>query len=57
MYGAILEADVGKHKNKQIIEITLLMADDKYAIGGEKMTETAIKVNEKLARNQILYKK
>ena len=41
MYGAILEADVGKHKNKQIIEITLLMADDKYAIGGEKMTETA----------------
>ncbi len=41
MYGAILEADVGKHGNKQIIEITLLLADDKYAIGGEKMTETA----------------
>ena len=41
MYGAILEADVGKHGNKQIIEITLLTADDKYAIGGENMTETA----------------
>ena len=44
MYGAILEADVGKHGNKQIIEITLLTADDKYAIGGESMTETAAKL-------------
>ncbi|MBE6881582.1 MAG: insulinase family protein [Ruminococcaceae bacterium] len=41
MYGAILEADVGKHGNSQVIEVTLLLADDKYAIGGEKMTETA----------------
>ncbi|MBR3952145.1 MAG: insulinase family protein [Oscillospiraceae bacterium] len=41
MYGAILDADVSKHGDKQIIEITLVTADDKFAIGGEKMTETA----------------
>ena len=41
MYGAILDADVAKHGNKQIIELTLITADDRFAIGGESMTETA----------------
>lgn len=41
MYGAILDADAAKHGNKQIIEITLVTADDKFAIGEESMTETA----------------
>lgn len=44
MYGAILDADVAKHADKQIIEITLLFVDDRYAIGGENMIETAAKL-------------
>lgn len=44
MYGAILDADVAKHGDKQIIEVSLQFTDDRYAIGGENMTETAAKL-------------
>ena len=41
MYGAILDADVAKHGDSQIIEVFLQFVDDRYAIGGESMVETA----------------
>ncbi len=44
MYGAILDADVAKHADKQIIEVSIQFTDDRYAIGGESMTETAAKL-------------
>ena len=44
MYGAILDADVAKHSDKQIIEVSIQFTDDRFAIGGENMTETAAKL-------------
>ncbi len=44
MYGAILDADVAKHADKQIIEVSIQFTDDRYAIGGENMIETAVKM-------------
>ena len=44
MYGAILDADVAKHADRQIIEISLQFTDDRYAIDGENMAETAAKL-------------
>lgn len=44
MYGAILDADVSKKGDCQIIEVLLQMADDKFAINGEKMTEEGAKL-------------
>lgn len=44
MYGAILDADVAKHSGNQIIEISLQFTDDRYAIGGENMTEVAARL-------------
>jgi len=44
MYGAILDADVAKHADRQIIEISIQFTDDRYAIGGESMVETAAKL-------------
>ncbi len=41
MYGAILDADVAKHGDSQIIEVSIQFTDDKYAIGGESMIKTA----------------
>ena len=34
MYGAILDADVAKHGDKQIIEVSIQFTDDRYAICG-----------------------
>lgn len=44
MYGAILDADVAKHADKQIIEVSIQFTDDRYALGGENMIETAVKL-------------
>ncbi len=44
MYGAILDADVAKHGDSQIIEVSIQFTDDRYAIGGENMIETAAKL-------------
>ena len=44
MYGAILDADVAKHGDSQIIEVSIQFTDDRFAIGGENMTETAAKL-------------
>lgn len=44
MYGAILDADVSKKGDCQIIEVLLQTADDKFAINGEKMTEEGAKL-------------
>ena len=44
MYGAILDADVAKHADSQIIEVSIQFTDDRFAIGGESMTETAAKL-------------
>ncbi len=44
MYGAILDADVAKHGDMQIIEVSIQFTDDRYAIGGESMIETAAKL-------------
>ena len=44
MYGAILDADVAKHGDSQIIEVSIQFTDDRFAIGGESMTETAAKL-------------
>lgn len=44
MYGAILDADVSKQADLQIIELSLQFIDDRFAIGGDKMTEQAAKL-------------
>ena len=44
MYGAILDADVAKHSDSQIIEVSIQFTDDRFAIGGENMTEEAAKL-------------
>ena len=44
MYGAILDADVAKHSDSQIIEVSIQFTDDCFAIGGEKMIEEAAKL-------------
>ena len=44
MYGAILDADVAKHGDSQIIEVSIQFTDDRFAIGGESMTEAAAKL-------------
>lgn len=44
MYGAILDADVAKHGDSQIVEVSIQFTDDRFAIGGENMTETAAKL-------------
>ncbi|MBQ7123750.1 MAG: insulinase family protein [Oscillospiraceae bacterium] len=44
MYGAILDADVAKHGGSQIIEVSIQFTDDRFAIGGENMVETAAKL-------------
>ena len=44
MYGAILDADVAKHGDSQIIEVSIQFTDDRFEIGGESMTETAAKL-------------
>lgn len=44
MYGAILDADVSKQGGNQIIEVLLQLADDKFAISGEKMVEEGAKL-------------
>lgn len=44
MYGAILDADVSKQGGCQIVEVLLQTADDKFAIGGEKMVEEGAKL-------------
>ncbi|MBQ7874446.1 MAG: insulinase family protein [Oscillospiraceae bacterium] len=44
MYGAILDADVVKHADSQIIEVSIQFADDRFAIGGESMAATAAKL-------------
>ena len=49
MYGAILDADVAKHGGNQIIQVSLQFTDDKFAIGGEKMAETAAKLLSDIA--------
>lgn len=41
MYGAILDADVQRHADLQIIEVSIQFIDDRYAISGENMTEIA----------------
>ncbi len=49
MYGAILDADVAKHGGNQIIQVSLQFTDDRFAIGGEKMAETAAKLLSDIA--------
>ncbi len=49
MYGAILDADVAKHADSQIIEISIQFTDDRFAIGGESMAETAAKLLSDIA--------
>lgn len=44
MYGAILDADVAKHGQNQIIEVSIQFTDDRFAIDGENMAETAAKL-------------
>ncbi len=44
MYGAIIDADVSKHADLQIIELSLQFLDDRFAIGGDRMTEKAAKL-------------
>ena len=44
MYGAILDADVAKHGANQIIEVSIQFTDDRFAIDGENMAETAAKL-------------
>ncbi|MBQ6877801.1 MAG: insulinase family protein [Oscillospiraceae bacterium] len=44
MYGAILDADVAKHGGNQIIEVSIQFTDDRFAIGGENMSEEAAKL-------------
>ena len=41
MYGAILDADVVKHADSQIIEVSLQFTDNKFAIDGEDMIKIA----------------
>ncbi len=41
LYGAILDTDASKHGDLQVIKLTVQFLDDRYAIGGEKMVETA----------------
>ena len=49
MYGAILDADVAKHADEQIIEVSIQFTDDRFAIGGENMAETAAKLLSDIA--------
>ncbi len=44
MYGAIIDADVSKHGDLQIIELSLQFIDDHYSIDGDNMTEKAAKL-------------
>lgn len=44
MYGAILDADASKQGGSQIVEVLLQLADDKFAINGEKMVEEGAKL-------------
>lgn len=44
MYGAILDSDVSKNGDLQIIELSIQFIDDKFAISGEKMVEKSAKL-------------
>ena len=44
LYGAILDTDVSKHGDLQIVKFTIQFLDDRYALGGEKMVKTAAKL-------------
>ena len=44
LYGAILDTDASKHGDLQIIKFTIQFLDDRYALNGEKMVETAAKL-------------
>lgn len=44
LYGAILDTDASKHGDLQIIKFTIQFLDDRYALGKEKMVETAAKL-------------
>lgn len=41
LYGAVLDTDASKHGDLQVIKLTIQFLDDRFAIGGEKMVETA----------------
>lgn len=54
MYGAVLDADVSKLADSQIIEISLTFVDDRFAIDGEKMSEKAAELVADIALDPAL---